>query len=128
MGQIRRRTMNDERSEHAEQGEAMTVSVEQIILDRISEIRESQKAIFSSIEASRGETSEWRQIAENRMSTLEAEMKTVLGKEQPGRLAMAEMAVGELKLFKAQAVALGSAIGGLIGIISAVVGWLFPRK
>jgi hypothetical protein len=55
-------------------------------------------------------------------------MKTVLGNGQPGRLTVAELAVGELKLFKAQAVAIGSAIGGLIGTVAAAIGWLFPRK
>ena len=120
--------INDERKEHAEQCEAMTVSVEQIILDRISEIRESQKAIFLSLESSRMDASKWRQMAEGRMSTLETEMKTVLGNGQPGRLTAAELALGELKLFKALAVAIGSAIGGLIGTLAAAIGWLFPRK
>jgi hypothetical protein len=94
----------------------------------MGEIRESLKAISSGIEGSRKDAYEWRQMAESRMSTLETEMKTVLGNGQPGRLTVAELAVGELELFKAQAVAIGSAIGGLIGTVAAAIGWLFPRK
>ena len=106
----------------------MTVSVEELLLSSMAEIRESLKTISSGIEGSRKDAYEWRQMAESRMSTLETEMKTVLGNGQPGRLTVAELAVGELKLFKAQAVAIGSAIGGLIGTVAAAIGWLFPRK
>jgi ElaB/YqjD/DUF883 family membrane-anchored ribosome-binding protein len=106
----------------------VTISVEELLLASMAEIRETLKEISSSVEGSREDASKWRQMAESRMSTLEAEMKTVLGNGQPGRLTIAELAVDELKLFKAQAVAIGAAIGGLIGMISATLGWLFPRK
>ena len=109
-------------------GGDVAISVEDMLLTRMGEIRESLTAIFTSLEASRKDASEWRQMAESRMSTLEAGMKTVLGNGQTGRMTNAEKAIVELKLFKAQAVAVGAAIGGLIGSISAAIGWLFPRK
>lgn len=106
----------------------MAISVEEMILTRMGEIRESLTAIFTSLEASRKDASDWRQMAERRTTTLETKMNTIVDNGQPGRMSKAEKAIVELKLFKAQAVAVGAAIGGLIGSISAAIGWLFPRK
>jgi hypothetical protein len=109
-------------------GGDVAISVEEMILTRMGEIRESLTAIFTSLEASRKDASDWRQMAERRMTTLETKMNTIVDNGQPGRMSKAEKAIVELKLFKAQAVAVGAAIGGLIGSISAAIGWLFPRK
>jgi hypothetical protein len=109
-------------------GGDVAISVEEMLLTRMGEIRESLTAIFTSLEANRKDASEWRQMAERRVTTLETKMNTIVDNGQPGRMSKAEKAIVELKLFKAQAVAVGAAIGGLIGSISAAIGWLFPRK
>ena len=109
-------------------GGDVAISVEDMLLTRMGEIRESLTAIFISLEASRKDASEWRQKAERRLTSLETKMNTLVDNGQLGRMTNAEKAIGELKLFKAQAVAIGSAIGGLIGTVAAAIGWLFPRK
>jgi hypothetical protein len=94
----------------------MDATIEQLILDELKELRDDLRDF-------RGEVAGWKAESGERLATLETQVKDVVGNGQPGRMTIAEEAIGALQRWRYWV--LGGA-AGVSGVVS-VVAWVIVR-